>query len=340
MAQQSEFDRLRSAWRALAGENKKEGWRTIPIEQSGSRRLLAGRHFPGNTEAILIGFHSVHLPAKEQLPQGQGFHVEQVKNEVPGSAHVWIALSRKSVGSLDMFARMAEDVIAMLESYRHVDDQTLFQLFLGRIKAWQKFMHQARTGVLGLEEEIGLAGELHFLKLLLERGLPAASVIEAWQGPLDGLHDFLLGSGAMEVKSTTATHGFPATAGSLEQFDASLVSILFLVGVRFMVEPSGATLPEIVDDIACRLEGEPDTKGIFETLLLRAGFLRAFSDRYKRRLAHSETRILLVDGEFPALTRSNVNPAIRKACYELDLDLVSAPRLDLNKALEKLRVTL
>ena len=99
-------------------------------------------------------------------------------------------------------------------------------------------------------------------------------------------------------------------------------------------------MPEIVDDIACRLEGEPDTKGIFETLLLRAGFLRAFSDRYKRRLAHSETRILLVDGEFPALTRNNVNPAIRKARYELDLDLVSAPRMELNRALEKLGVTL
>lgn len=338
MAQQSELDRLRSAWRALAGEIKGEGWRTIPIEQGGSRQLLAGRHFPGNMEAILIGFRTIHLPPDGQLPEGLGFHVEQVKHEIPGFSHKWIALSRQPVGSQDMFARMAEDIVGMLKRYGNVDDQTLFQLFLGRIKAWQDFMHQAKSDVLGLDEEVGLAGELRFLKLLLESGLPAAMVIEAWQGPLGGLHDFWLGSGVIEVKSTVATHGFPATVSSLEQLDSSLVSNLFLVGIRFMLDAGGITLPELVDQIACGLDDKPDAKGKFESLLLRAGFLRAFSSRYKRRFLHSDTKILLVDRGFPALTRDNVNPAIRKVRYELDLDLISIPSVELYQALEKLRV--
>ena len=115
MAQQSEFDRLQTAWRALAGDGVTEGWRTIPIEPLGAHRLLAGRHFPGNEEAILVGFNSVHLPPDGQLPQGQGFRVERVRHKISGDAHAWIALSRQPVGSLDMFARMAEDVVGMLE---------------------------------------------------------------------------------------------------------------------------------------------------------------------------------------------------------------------------------
>lgn len=338
MAQQSEFDRLQTAWRALAGDGVTEGWRTIPIEPLGAHRLLAGRHFPGNEEAILVGFNSVHLPPDGQLPQGQGFRVERVRHKISGDAHAWIALSRQPVGSLDMFARMAEDVVGMLEDYRHVEDQTLFQLFLGRIKAWQEFMHQARAEILGPEAETGLVGELCFLKSLLERGLPAATALDGWHGPLDGLHDFLFGLGAIEVKSTVATHSFPATVGSLEQLDASLVSPLFLAGVRLVSDASGTTLPAIIDDILRGLEDKPEARGRFESLVLRAGFLRAFSDRYRRRFALADTRILLVDGVFPALTRNNVNPAIRKARYELDLDLVSVPDVGMDRALEELGV--
>jgi hypothetical protein len=338
MAQQSEFDRLQTAWRALAGEGITEGWRTIPIEPTGAHRLLAGRHFPGNEEAILVGFNSVHLPPDGQLPQGQGFRVERVRHKISGDAHAWIALSRQSVGSLDMFARMAEDVVGMLEVYGHVDDQTLFQLFLGRIKAWQEFMHQARAEVLGPEAETGLAGELCFLKSLLETGLSAARALDGWQGPLDGLHDFLLGLGAIEVKSTVATHGFPATIGSLEQLDASLVSPLFLAGVRLVSNDGGMTLQEIIDDILHGLGDSPDAQGKFESLVLRAGFLRAFSDRYRRRFSLVDTRIVLIDEDFPALTQNNVNPAIRKARYEMDIDLVTAPHIGVGQALEELGV--
>ncbi len=338
MAPQNELNRLQTAWRALDGEIKGEGWRTIPIEPNGPRQLLAGRHFPGNEEAVLVGFNAVRVPHASQLPQGRGFRVERVEHEMAGEAHLWISLSRQPAGGLDMFARMAEDIVDMLAAYGNMDDQTLFQLFLGRIKAWQEFMYEGRAEVLGPEAEIGLAGELCFLRLLLERGVPDMAVLDGWQGPLNGLHDFRVGYGAIEVKSTVAKQGFPAIVASLEQLDASLVSPLFLAGIRFVLDDSGATLSDIVRDLSFRLENHPETKGKFESLVLRAGFLWAFSDRYTRRLSHSDTRIIPINPEFPALTRNNVNPAIRSVRYELDLDLVSVPDIGLARTLEALGV--
>lgn len=339
MAQRSEFNRLQTAWRALAGEGRDEGWRTIPIEPVGPRQLLAGRRFPGNEEAILVGFNLVNTPEDKHLPQGQGFRVENVEHKVCGDAHLWIALSRRPAGSLDMFTRMAENIIRMFEGCKQVNDRQLLQLFLGRIKAWQEFMHQTRAEVLGPEAEIGLAGELWFLRLLLKKGLPGSMVLDAWRGPLDGLHDFLIGSGAVEVKTTAATHGFPATVGSLAQLDPTLVCPLFLAGIRFVLGAGGETLPEIVDDIACSLGDIPESAGRFETLVLRWGFLRAFSDQYTRRFLHSDTRIMLVDHEFPSLTRDNVYHSITKVRYELDLDLVPAPDVAVERALEELGVS-
>jgi hypothetical protein len=44
--------------------------RAQPLALTGPRRLRAGRHFPGNEEALLVGFTSVHVPPAAQLPQG------------------------------------------------------------------------------------------------------------------------------------------------------------------------------------------------------------------------------------------------------------------------------
>ncbi|MBF0416400.1 MAG: PD-(D/E)XK motif protein [Magnetococcales bacterium] len=338
MAQQNDISSLQTAWRALAGENEQGGWQTISIEPHGSLHLLAGRHFPGNEEAILVGFNAIHVPPDSQLPQGHGFCVKRVKHETPSHANVWISLARQAGGSLDMFSRMAEDVIGMLRNCVHCDDQILLQLFIGRIEAWQEFMHQGRALVLGPEAEVGLVGELFFLKLLMERGLSATAIMDGWQGPLDGLHDFLIGSGAIEVKSTVTVQGFPATVGSLEQLDPSLVQPLFLAGIRLALNSSGKTLPEIVAILSSLLDGMPEAKAKFKTLMLKAGFFAAFSDRYKRLFSHVETRVLLVNGEFPVLTRGNVNTAIRKVCYEMDLDLIGNPGMVLDRVFETLEV--
>lgn len=115
----------------------------------------------------------------------------------------------------------------------------------------------------------------------------------------NGLHDFLIGSSAI------ATHGFPAIVGSLEQLDASLVSPLFLARIRLALHTSGKILPEIVTDRSSLFDGLPEAKGTFDILVLKAGFLWAFSDRYKRRFSHANTRIMLVSAGWmlPAMRR-------------------------------------
>ncbi len=57
MVQQSSINTLRAAWRALDGSAGESGWRTIPLEMKSNCRLLAGRYFPGNEEAILVGLN-------------------------------------------------------------------------------------------------------------------------------------------------------------------------------------------------------------------------------------------------------------------------------------------
>jgi hypothetical protein len=336
MDPRSEADRLRAAWRALAGDGEEEGWRTIAIDLNAPCLLLAGRHFPGDEESVLVGFRSVHMPPDGHLPQGQGFRVTYLGRGALGGTHAWLSLSRQANGSLDLFAMMAGDIVRMLESCSASGEERLFQLFLGRIRAWQDFMERGRDGVLGPEAEVGLYGELVVLKGLLEAGVTAAVALETWQGPLDGLQDFMIGTGALEVKTTVAANGFPATIGSLEQLDVSPRQPLFLAGVRLSLGGSGKTLPEFTEELRGLLSDDPAALGVFESRLVQAGFLAALADRYTRRFAHARTTVLPVNERFPKLTRCNVSLAIREARYELDLDLVGVEDVGLGRALERL----
>lgn len=337
MALQSKRQEFLAAWRALTGNPEEEGWRTIPVAYGGPCRLLAGRRFPGNEEALLVGFTSIGVPQEDQLPQGRGFLVSRVYLGDDLANQVWVALCRQYVGSLDLFSMMTDDIVCMLEGHRGANDEGLFQIFQARIRAWQDFMR--REGVLSPEAEVGLFGELELLRTLLSAGISVTVAVDAWKGPLDGIQDFRIGTGAIEVKSTVSSSSFTALVGSLDQLDNSLIRPLFLAGVRLVVlTTSGRTLPEQVGEMRDQMSGEPAARAAFDSRLISAGFLAVDAERYTRKFSCVGIRILHVSEGFPRLTRANVAIGISKACYEIDFDLVSTGEVGIEHVLGQLGV--
>jgi hypothetical protein len=338
MALQSKREELEAAWRALADYRNDEGWRTITIKSGAPCRLLAGRHFPGNEEALLIGFSSLRIPPTEQLPQGLGFLVSKIDMGTDGYGYSWIALTRNRAGNPDLFARMADDVIATLEKQPKNNDARLLSIFISRIRAWQDFMSRGREEVLSPEAEIGLFGELLFMQDLLNAAIPAGIVVDSWQGPLDGIHDFTLGTGAIEVKATVSPHGFSAKVGSLDQLDDSLIRPLFLVAVRLSINPSGKSLPILIHETREILEAEPVALAGLNSRLLHVGYFESFAERYTRCFMRNGTKILAINESFPRLTRANVPIEIGEVRYEIELDMISSGTLEFTKALKQLGV--
>jgi len=219
------------AWSSLTGTNIEPGWQAISLPSAGQLKLMAGRRSPDNAEAILVGFPTARLAAADKLPEGQGFAVERADPE--GNGWLWLALTRKSAGSAELFATMACDVVGALDdaAAAGADEARHLRVFIGRVGAWQEFMRRG-SQVLSPEAEIGLTGELMLLRAIINAGVPSALAIESWVGPLDAIQDFALGTGALEVKATLSAVGFPAKIGSLEQLDDSTRQPLFVAGVR------------------------------------------------------------------------------------------------------------
>lgn len=333
MVRLTESEDLLAAWRALTGEVEQEGWRTIAIAEGGRCRILAGRHFPGNEEAVLVGLLSVATPSAATLPAGNGFTVKTVDLGPASEGRNWFGLVRQPAGRLDFFAMMSNDVVVTLNTSEQVEDRRLLEIFLNRVRAWQSFMERDNEGTLSAEAEIGLHGELVVLHSILASGVNPEIAIQAWLGPLDGIQDFRFTGGAIEVKATISTGTFPATVSSLDQLDETMVSILFLAGVRLKLEPSGQNLSQRVAGVRELLQHDPAALAAFETRLLHAGYFPGLADRYPRAFTHDTTRIFKVSDGFPRLTHGLVPAPVRRARYEIDLDLVAFEDTPLRKVL-------
>ena len=136
----------------------------------------------------MLGFPSARLAASEKLPEGQGFAVERADPESAGQ--LWLALTRRSAGSAELFAAMACDVVGALDdsAAAGAGEAKLLRVFIGRVGAWQEFMRKGST-VLSPEAEIGLVGELTVLRMIIDVGMPPVVAVESWGGPLDGVGD-------------------------------------------------------------------------------------------------------------------------------------------------------
>lgn len=330
------IDEFVLAWDSLSGEYPDEGWRSIPVAPVGTCVLVAGRRFPGNQEALLAGFSRAKVPAAEKLPEGGGFEV--CRADPHGDGSTWVALTRKQSGSRELFAEMVADVAGAMDTEAANGEERILRTLLSRVRSWQEFMRKGAQA-LGPEAEVGLIGELSFLESLLAADVPADLAVAAWVGPLDAPQDFVLGTGAIEVKATIASVGFPAKIGSIDQLDDSVRSPLFLAGVRLSQKESGRSLPEFVITIFDALCGNTEAERLFVDRLLEAGFHNSHADRYLRRFALVETHIFEVVERFPRIIPGNVPDGVRNVVYQVDLDRAPGGDADLAATLKMLGVT-
>lgn len=330
------IDEFLAAWEALSGSGAEAGWRGIPVVCAGPCELVAARRFPGNEEALLARFPTVRPSPSERLPEGKGFEV--VRADPFSDGMTWIALSRKSSGSLELFAEMVGDVAGAMEVAAREGEVAVLNTMLRRVRMWQQFMSRG-TGPLSPEAELGLAGELFFMALFLDAGVSHESVLSGWVGPDDAPQDFLLGDGAIEVKATMSSSGFPVRIGSLEQLDDAVASPLFLAAVRFASEEGGATLPEMVTEVERHLEGEPWATDLLRARLMVAGYSDAHADHYARRFAPKDKHIFSVSEAFPRLTSGVVPAGVTRATYEINLSHAGEFLCDFDEALSQLGAT-
>lgn len=181
---------------------------------------------------------------------------------------------------------------------------------------------EAASG-LSSDREVGLFGELTVVDCLIST-LGGAQAVAAWRGPNGDEHDFDLGGGDLEVKSTLSEKRVH-WIGSLSQLKPTPGRALWLLSMQLTTGLGEAlTIADLIGRLRSRLVGA-DLE-VFENKLYNAGWRNTYHATMRRHIRMRSTPLLLpVDEAFPALTQERVAAAgmplsrLREIAYSIDV---------------------
>ena len=220
---------------------------------------------------------------------------------------------------LDKFSTVAKDIAFHCSTYKGV------QLFLKtqeRIKSWANFLKPSRAG-LTHSEFVGLFGELYVLSEHFMSAIPPDESVRAWIGPEGKKQDFTFNDSAIEVKTTLPGDQQTISISSLDQLD-KVTSELYLM--RVVASPSGDgtgfNLGGLYEKCLDAIGHDVVAEGLF---LQKASLLygKASESQIKDHFVIVNVSIFDVDANFPKLTSSNVDLAIRDVKYEITVGALS-----------------
>lgn len=226
-------------WRALG----RPGGDRLAAERvrdwAGGRVLVAVDN--DGTWHLLVQIHD--SPAARPSRQLVGMTVKVRPLRPPGQPEaLWLDLACPDPRNHRMFSGLCADLVGELPATGAADPTTV----LAVIERWRRFWTSSRDG-LSRDEQLGLFGELWFL---LE-WLPAITTeaVTAWQGPLQGRHDWVTSGTSVEVKTTgTATGPVVHRVHRLDQLDEPGTGTLYLLSIRAVGDPNAAdSLDSLID---------------------------------------------------------------------------------------------
>lgn len=145
------------------------------------------------------------------------------------------------------------------------------------------------------------------------------AAVEAWFGPLDGIHDFSSSGIGIEVKAV-AGGGSLVRISRLDQLDRRGLSSLVIARPRFQEAPDGRTVLAAARDLREAIDrSAPSARRAFDDRLLRAGLLEgepAASPGFAFIL--QDLYAFDVREDFPRLTGLSVPREVVDASYALD----------------------
>ncbi|MEH6544380.1 MAG: PD-(D/E)XK motif protein [Porticoccaceae bacterium] len=220
---------------------------------------------------------------------------------------------------LEKFSTVAKDIAFHCSAYKGV------QLFLKaqeRIKSWADFLKPSRTG-LTHSEFVGFFGELYVLSEHFMLAIPPDEAVRAWIGPEGKKQDFTFNDSSIEVKTTLSGDQQTIHISSLDQLD-KVTRELYLM--RVVASPSsdgsGFNLGGLYEKCLQGIGHNVVAEGLF---LQKASLLygKASESQIKDYFVVVNVSIFNVNKNFPKLTRSDIDLAIRDVKYEIAVGALS-----------------
>ena len=288
-------------------------WRAVALSAATPVRLLAAVREPDDRISLLAEAPLSLAPSHPLRFETQGLSLADQRRPAENVFRIAITLERNELRQV--FEALCGDLIEVVSEAGTA--VAAISAMSKRLDAWRICLQSRKSG-LSKEEQIGLLGELGLLRAL---GRSAGYVLaaDAWQGPLDGIHDFGRGGSAIEVKSVLGI-GTYIHVSRLDQLETDGLSNLTIARPRFRLGHDGRSLPHVVTALRSDIATvAPGVLALFDEKLLMSGYLEIDEPMYDSNLfVQDSVRYYVVGDGFPRISRHALPVGIVDGSYIID----------------------
>lgn len=303
---------FRTAWASLEAETSDGRWgrRLDPVQP-----LYATITNPAGTAGLEFrGSEPIQFDATELRGS------EQFSISVSASAPATLVLESQSREAVDIFVRVADDLVALARS--RADEASALLALVRRFNTWQRFLKETSAGLLSLRKRLGLFGELVTLRDLFLPTVGPLQSAEAWTGPERAPQDFQLPSIAVEVKSIVHSEPQTLRIDGERQLDDFGLDVLAIAHHRvFVHKGSGQSLPELVAQVRDALSSSATALEIFDEKLIGYGYIeddRTLVAYAAQGYSVKDTAYYRVRGSaFPRITETELRSGMGQVEYSV-----------------------
>ncbi len=197
------------------------------------------------------------------------------------------------------------------------NEQMRYEAIISIFFKWMKMFQKSTSDILSEERIRGLMAEVIFLKDYMSVKFGKHDAVQSWSGQELTHKDFSINDTWYEIKSVVK--GKPDVhISSLEQLDSLVDGYLIVFYFEKMSTASSCiNLNDLVKGVLDSFESDLD-KDTFYEKVTKQGF--SFDERYEEyKYVISDPNAFLVSGNFPRLTRNNIDENINKVEYSINI---------------------
>lgn len=229
-----------------------------------------------------------------------------------------MVLRLEKEGLEPVFGRLCQDLVDAAAEM--TSEQELLDLFVSRLRLWERLFSHTDDGLLDLNRVRGLMAELLVLEQLLQAGKrSAADVVAGWVGPTGADQDFVYGDLALEVKSLIPGRA-TISISSLDQLDCAVPLRLIVVPLAKASYSAqhAISLNGMVARVEMLVSGDGTALDLLRSRLLEAGYVdhSGYDDQC---FAPEDPAYFSVGPGFPRLLRGEMPPGVVDAQYQVGL---------------------
>lgn len=209
-----------------------------------------------------------------------------------------------------LFKFICDDIVLTLENCN--DPQDTIKIIKKRLLKWKKLFIENIENEFGLEKQMGLFGELNFLKEIAKQ-IGFKNAVSAWVGSESDKQDFLFNNCVVEIKTYKTTKSPKITISSAEQLYSNKKQF-YLASYALSENSYGKT----IDDIIKLIEANITDSNAFYRKLFLCGYKTNLKEKiYKFKI--DKISYYDVNDKFPKIITPNIDARISGVKYTIEL---------------------